>query len=92
MTESIDTRTLTELTREALAVQDGVNLSGIVYSFAKSIARLREIARAEGWEGTDKINRHPICLLFSSKIASLTYSDSSKEFSAVYEWAKEQVK
>ena len=86
MTE--DNRTMAQLAQEAIDVQDGCNLSGIVHSFSRAITRLREIARAEGWEGTDAINRHPICLLFSSKIASLTYSESGEEFHRAYEWAK----
>jgi hypothetical protein len=52
---------------------------------------LREIARAEGWEGTDKLNTHPIAVLFSSKIASLTYSDSLTEINRAWGWAKDTV-
>jgi hypothetical protein len=81
---------MAQLAQEAIDIQDGCNASGIVFSFFRAITRLREIARAEGWEGTDAINRHPISLLFSSKIASLTYSESGEEFHRAYEWAKEQ--
>jgi hypothetical protein len=82
-------RTMKELAQKALDCQDAVNLSGVVHSFSRAITELWEIARAEGWEGTAKINRHPVCLLFSSKIASLTYSESSEEFHKAYEWAKD---
>ena len=86
--ESIIMRTIKELAQEAIDVQSGCNLTGIAYSFAEALKDLRVIARAEGWESTDKLNRHPICVLWSSKIASLTYSDSSTEFSQAYQWAK----
>lgn len=84
-------KTMKELAQKALDVQDACNLSGVVHTFSEVIRELREVARAEGWEGTEAINRHPICLLFSSKIASLTYSDSGEEFGKAYEWAKKNV-
>lgn len=84
-------KTMQELAKQALDVQDACNLSGVVHSFSEAIRNLREIARAEGWEGTEAINRHPICLLYSSKIASLTYSESGAEFTKAYDWAKGQV-
>ena len=83
-------RTMKDLAIEALAVQDACNLSGVVHSFSKVMTDLRDIARKEGWEGTQAINMHPIALLFSSKIASLTYSESPLEFSKAYDWAAKQ--
>lgn len=80
-------RTIRELAKEAIAVQDACNLSGVVHSFSRAISDLREIARAEGWESTDKINQHPICVLYADKIASLTIHMSG--FSQAYEWAKD---
>jgi hypothetical protein len=78
-------KTIRELAQEALDVQDACNLSGVVHSFSRVLTDLRAVARAEGWEGTSAINMHPIAVLFSSKIASLTYSDSPTEFSKAYE-------
>ncbi len=78
-------KTINELAKEALEIQSGVNLSGIVHSFSQAITELREIARAEGWESTDKINKHPICVMWSSKIASLTNSDELDSFHKAYE-------
>jgi len=64
-------KTLKELARDALQVQDAVNLSGVVRSFGQALTDLREIARAEGWEGTEALNTHPIAQLWASKIHSL---------------------
>jgi hypothetical protein len=71
---SEDTRTLADLAAEALRVQDACNLSGVVHSFARSLTRLRAILEERGKGGTDAVNRHPICWLWSDKIASLTGS------------------
>ena len=83
-------RCMKELAKDAINVQDACNLSGVVHSFSKIIGELREIARLEGWEGTDKINRHPVCILFADKIASLACPGSSingSEFTSAYNWA-----
>jgi hypothetical protein len=83
-----------ELAKEALDVQNACNLSGVVHSFSRAIGDLREIARLEKWESTDKINRHPICILFADKIASLSSPGSSingSEFTQAYNWASDKV-
>lgn len=49
-----------------LAVQDAVNLSGVVQTFCNLISKI--------WAETDTtadVNRHPICVLFADKIAQL---------------------
>ena len=71
--EKKDERSLAELHREALQVQDAVNLSGVVHSFSRTMHRLRELVPGKD---TEFYNRHPIAILFSSKIADLTGSDS----------------
>lgn len=48
-----------------------VNLSGIVHSFDDVIGRIREDAREIG-EGTDWVNRHPICVLYAEALHTLT--------------------
>ncbi len=73
--------TLKDLAKSALNVQDACNLTGVVHSFSKILTELRAL---EPDKGTDYFNRHPISVLFSSKIASLTYSNSSAEFSNAY--------
>lgn len=85
MTEREDNRTMAELAREALQVQDACNLSGVVLGFGRTITRLRRLLEQEGKGGTDQINRHPVCVLWANKIESLTGDD----FSKAYDWARE---
>lgn len=82
-------RPIQVLAKEALDVQDACNLSGVVHAFSRAITQLREILSAEEKFSTDKLNQHPICVLYSSKIASLTGSESAVGFSRAYEWAKD---
>jgi hypothetical protein len=72
MDNAADTRSLAQLAKEVIELQDACSLSGVVLTFARSISRLRVILRAEGRESTPNINTHPICILWASKIASLT--------------------
>lgn len=72
-----DTRTMQQLAANVLQAQDACNLSGVVISFSNDIQRLRRLMQ-EGPSSdfsTDKLNRHPICCMWSSKIASLTSSE-----------------
>ena len=62
-----NTRTLAELAREALNVQDACNLCGVAQGFARAMADLGAYTR-----GTDERNTHPIAVLWSDKIAHLT--------------------
>jgi len=62
-------RTLQELAKEALEVQDACNLSGVVHGFSRAITDLR---KACPHLGTDELNHHPICILWADKIAHLT--------------------
>jgi hypothetical protein len=73
--------TIKEAARQALNVQDACNLSGVVRSFASVIEILW---KEPGCKGTDWVNTHPIAVLFSSKIASLTGSESSENFGKAY--------
>ncbi len=77
-----DTRTMADLAREALQVQDACNLSGVVHSFSRSIARLRVLLREQGTESTTDINLHPICQLWADKIRSLA---GSQDYSDAYD-------
>jgi hypothetical protein len=62
-------RTIAELAKEALDVQNASNLSGLIQSWSESIRELREnLPNA----GTDEINRHPINALWSYKVVDLT--------------------
>lgn len=60
---------LADLAREALAVQDACNLTGVVHSFARTCTRLR---RCMPGQGTRTYNTHPIVRLWVDKLASMT--------------------
>ncbi len=76
-----DTRTLQQLAREALGIQDACNLSGLVYAWARSMRRLCELCPDLG---TDERNTHPINVLWSDKCASLTGSQYGENFTEKY--------
>lgn len=65
-------RTLQDLAKEALQVQDACNLSGVVHGFSRAITELREILRETGGDlSTAAVNQNPICCLWASKIHDL---------------------
>lgn len=66
---SDDNRTLNDLAKEALAVQNASNLSGVVISWGKVIVRLRQLLQDHD---TNQINAHPINQLWADKVAHLT--------------------
>jgi len=63
--------TLQEAAQAALDVQSACNLSGVVNSFAEVTKILWEEARRTG-KGTDWVNTHPICWMFSTQIVHLS--------------------
>lgn len=65
-------RTIKDLAREALSVQDACNLSGVVHGFSRAITELHAILEREPDFSTEKLNQHPICVLWADKIANLT--------------------
>ena len=69
--------------KNAILVQDAVNLSGVVKSFSEVLTRIWEEARELG-KGTDYVNTHPISILYSDKIADLTGSRDFLSFSDAY--------
>lgn len=84
-------KTMKELAREALAVQDACNLSGVVHGFSRAITNLRELLPNAG---TDAINHHPVCLLWADKIAHLTGTQDlgNSDVMKAYSWAHDEVK
>lgn len=68
-------RTIADLAREALDVQDACNLSGVVQRFARVMKDLRRL-----YPGLDThmLNTHYICVLWSDKIAHLTNSGDTE--------------
>lgn len=86
-------RTWKEMAQEALAVQDACNLSGVVHSFSTIITEVRTRLDSEGKGGTDNVNTHPVCVLFSDKVAHLTGTQhfGDDKVSLAYNWAHDQV-
>lgn len=78
---------LAKLAADAIAVQDACNLSGVVHAFSRAMTALSEMGL-----DTNAKNTHPIAILYSSKIASLTGSESRGAFSTAYDWAKQHSK
>lgn len=79
-------KTMKEMAQEALDIQDACNLSGVVHAFARLLPDLRARLEEMGEGGTDKVNQHPVSVMFSSKIASLTGSENNFAFRAAYDW------
>lgn len=75
-------KTIQQLAQEAIEVQDACNLSGVVHAWSRSMTRLCELLPDLGTAGR---NQHPINVLFSSKVASLTRSEDSDTFSKAYD-------
>lgn len=88
--DAFKVRTWKEMAKEALAVQDACNLVAVVASFHTIVKEVKARLESEGKGGTEAVWQHPICILFSSKIASLTASESPTIFSRAYEWSKNQ--
>lgn len=87
----MEPRTIQDAAKDAIAVQDACNLSGVVRSFAELMPVVREHVKAQG---TDAINRHPVCVLFASKIADLAGQQGglAGESFARYHFAYEECK
>ena len=66
-----DTRTESELIKEACQVQDACNLSGVVFAFARAMERLCVLSHADQSRGTKWRNEHIVSKLYASKIQSL---------------------
>jgi hypothetical protein len=83
--------TMNELAQIALDVQNASNISGVIHSFSEVISELRTLMQAEPGFSNDALRAHPVCVLFSSKISSLTFSEEPEKFTSSYDWAKRQV-
>lgn len=65
----VDTRTLRELAKEAIDIQDACNVSALVFGWARCMERFNELFhKCDG----DFRNTHPINVMWSDKLASLT--------------------
>jgi hypothetical protein len=72
MTLNKETQSLADVAREAIAVQDACNLSGVVHSMLDAIATIRN---SPSNTGTHFVNTHEIVTLYISKLASLNGTD-----------------
>lgn len=65
-------KTVKELAREALAVQDACNLSGVAIAFARVMVDLREALESQNERAdTSSLRFHPITTVWVDKLASL---------------------
>jgi len=64
-------RTISELAREAILVQDACNPLGLTKSFAKVTQELAGWLSAHAQGGTDAICNHPVFRLWASKLHDL---------------------
>lgn len=86
-------KTLKDLAKEAIEIQDASNLSGVVHSFSRTLTTLRDILSEKSdvpYFSTRSLNEHPIAILYASKIASLTGCENGAMFSEAYDWAKDK--
>jgi hypothetical protein len=72
--------TYRETAKNALVVQDAVNLSGVVHDFLTVVATIWEEARCLG-AGTKWVNRHPIVTIYIDKLNAL---NGRADFFAAY--------
>lgn len=77
---------------DAILIQDACNLSGVVGSFARVIKKIWAEARATDNGSTEWVNRHPISVLYSSKISSLSGSEDMESFSEAYDACQAELK
>ncbi len=70
--------------QQAIDVQDASNLSGVVHSFAEILS-----AMVQTGQPTTERNLHPVCVMFASKIASLT-ALTDERFSDAYAACRRQ--
>ena len=61
-------KTMQDVAKDALLVQNACNLSGVVHSFSAAVTVLRE---QRDCTGSNWVNQHPVSVLFTVQIASL---------------------
>ena len=62
-------RSLKELAKEAIEVQDACNLSGVIHAWDRAVVELRQLIPNQD---TDFYNTHPINQMYASKVHDLT--------------------
>jgi len=81
-----DKRTISQLARDALEIQYGTNLTGLVHGFSRAMRRLRELVPNEA---TEFFRQHPLALLLIDKLRELSRYTGGKVMVA-YSWAEQQ--
>lgn len=82
-------RTLKELAKEAIQIQDASNLLGLSKGFAEAVQKVADNLRG-GLTSTSQINCHPINQLWTAKLHDLSgmgFSDQDA-YSKAYEECK----
>lgn len=80
-------KTMQELAKEAIEIQDACNLGGLVHGWSRSMSDLQDLLRGQG---TRNVNEHPISKLWASKIHDLARMGMSDydAFSKAYDECK----
>ncbi len=73
--------------KAAIDVQDACNLSAVVHHWSALLTKLWQEAELAGM-GTDWVNRHPLNVMYASKVTSLTGGEGALEFAQSYELCK----
>lgn len=84
MSATVEKEALKRAAIDALCVQDGCNLCAISRAFARAMAAVLDDCRENG-TGTDGVNRHPITVLFMSKMSHMVTGGANIDFSAFRE-------
>lgn len=77
-----DKRSMKELAEEALFIQNACNLSGLVFGLERTMRRFNALNPGMG---TDKRNTHPIFVLWTDKLASLTGAQYGQNYGECYQ-------
>ena len=68
-------KTIADVAKDALAVQDARNLSGVAHAFSEAMSFM-----CKAGLNIDQRNRHPIAILFVDKMASLARIQGQQTF------------
>jgi hypothetical protein len=88
-------RTIQELAKEALDVQDASNLRGVLNGFSEAIASLNDImGKQDGQCHIDAIHKHPVAKLWAWKIAAMTGTEclclrATEQYSQALQWCSD---
>jgi len=83
-----DGRTIYDLVRNALQIQRATNLQGVVLNFCEDFAQLRTLLEKKGPVPDATLRRHPVCVLYAGRIATLTGSEVGLRMHRAFEWCE----